>query len=61
MGHGSGGGSGDGARDGLVVERSGVLNPGLVTIAALVLISGNRALTKVNTPACIGRPFVPDR
>ena len=44
-----------------MVERSGVLNPGLVTIAALVLISGNRALTKVNTPACIGRPFVPDR
>ena len=35
--------------------------PYLVTIAALVLISGNRALTKVNTPACIGRPFVPDR
>ena len=35
--------------------------PYLVTIAALILISGNRALTKVNTPACIGRPFVPDR
>ena len=30
--------------------------PYLVTIAALILISGNRALTKVNTPACIGRP-----
>ena len=32
-----------------------------VTIAALVLISGNRLLTKVNTPACIGQPFVPER
>ena len=35
--------------------------PYLVTIAALVLISGNRLLTKVNTPACIGQPFVPER
>ena len=35
--------------------------PYLVTIAALVLISGNRILTKMNTPACIGQPFVPDR
>ena len=35
--------------------------PYLVTIAALVLISGDRLLTKVNTPACIGQPFVPDR
>ena len=35
--------------------------PYLVTIAALVIISGNRTLTKVNTPACIGQPFVPDR
>ena len=43
-----------------MAERSGVLTLGLVTIAALVLISGNRALTKVNTPACIGRPFVPE-
>ena len=35
--------------------------PYLVTIGALVVISGNRTLTKVNTPACIGQPFVPDR
>lgn len=35
--------------------------PYLVTIAALVVISRNRTLTKVNTPACIGQPFVPDR
>lgn len=35
--------------------------PYLVTIAALVLISGNRALTRANTPACLGQPFVPER
>ena len=35
--------------------------PYLVTIAALVVISRNRATAKVNTPACIGIPFVPDR
>ena len=35
--------------------------PYLVTIAALVVISGNRLLTKANTPACIGQTFVPDR
>ena len=35
--------------------------PYLATIAALVLISGNRFLTKANTPACIGQPFVPER
>ena len=35
--------------------------PYLVTIVALVVISGNRTLTKVNTPACIGQSFVPDR
>ena len=35
--------------------------PYLVTIGALVIISGNRTLTKVNTPACIGQPFVPER
>ena len=32
--------------------------PYLVTIAALVLISRNRALAKVNTPTCIGQAFV---
>jgi general nucleoside transport system permease protein len=35
--------------------------PYLVTIAALVAISGNRALTRANTPTCLGQPFVPDR
>jgi simple sugar transport system permease protein len=35
--------------------------PYLATISALVLISGNRFLTKANTPACIGQPFVPER
>lgn len=35
--------------------------PYLVTIAALVVISGNRLLTRANTPACLGQPFVPDR
>ena len=35
--------------------------PYLATIAALVLFSGNRLLTRKNTPACLGLPFVPDR
>ena len=35
--------------------------PYLVTIAALVVISGNRMLTRSNTPACLGQSFVPDR
>jgi simple sugar transport system permease protein len=35
--------------------------PYLVTIAALVVISGNRNLMRANTPACLGQPFVPDR
>jgi simple sugar transport system permease protein len=35
--------------------------PYLVTIAALVVISGNRSLMRANTPACLGQPFVPDR
>jgi general nucleoside transport system permease protein len=34
--------------------------PYLVTVIALVLISRNKALLSVNTPACLGRPFVPD-
>ena len=34
--------------------------PYLVTIVALVIISGNQALTRANTPACLGQPFVPD-
>ena len=35
--------------------------PYVVTILALVIISGNRALTRANTPACLGQAFVPDR
>ncbi|SHN18728.1 ABC transporter permease [Roseibium suaedae] len=35
--------------------------PYLATIAVLVVISANRRLTLVNTPACLGKPFVPDR
>jgi simple sugar transport system permease protein len=35
--------------------------PYLVTIAALVVISGNRSLMRANTPACLGQSFVPDR
>ncbi len=35
--------------------------PYLVTILALVVISGNRMLTRANTPACLGQSFVPDR
>lgn len=54
---------------GLYVQGLGVAIPAqllsslpyLVTIAALVIISGNKTLTKVNTPACIGQPFAPER
>jgi general nucleoside transport system permease protein len=35
--------------------------PYLATVLVLVLISRNRRLTMVNTPASLGRPFVPDR
>lgn len=35
--------------------------PYVVTILVLVVISGNRALMRANTPACLGQPFVPDR
>ena len=35
--------------------------PYLTTIIVLVLISRNRTLLRVNTPACLGQPFVPDR
>jgi general nucleoside transport system permease protein len=35
--------------------------PYIVTVLALVVISGNKALTRANTPACLGQPFVPDR
>jgi general nucleoside transport system permease protein len=35
--------------------------PYLATVIVLVLISGNRRLTMINTPASLGRPFVPDR
>jgi simple sugar transport system permease protein len=35
--------------------------PYLATIIALVVVSGNRTLTRMNTPACLGQPFVPER
>jgi simple sugar transport system permease protein len=35
--------------------------PYLVTVLVLVVISSNRRATRLNTPACLGRPFVPDR
>ena len=35
--------------------------PYLATIVVLVLISRNRRLTLMNTPASLGKPFVPDR
>jgi ABC-type uncharacterized transport system permease subunit len=35
--------------------------PYLATIVVLVLISRNKRLTLMNTPASLGKPFVPDR
>ncbi len=35
--------------------------PYLTTVVVLVLISRNQTLLRVNTPACLGQPFVPDR
>ena len=35
--------------------------PYLTTVIVLVLISRNRTLLRVNTPACLGQAFVPDR
>ena len=35
--------------------------PYLTTVIVLVIISRNRTLLRVNTPACLGQPFVPDR
>ena len=35
--------------------------PYLTTILVLVIISRNRVLLRVNTPACLGQGFVPDR
>ncbi len=35
--------------------------PYLATVVVLVIISRNRMLLRVNTPACLGRAFVPDR
>ena len=54
---------------GLYVQAAGIGIPSqflsslpyLVTIVALVIISGNKTLSRVNTPACIGQSFVPDR
>ncbi|WP_438748620.1 ABC transporter permease [Pararhizobium sp. O133] len=35
--------------------------PYLATIVVLILISHNRRMTLINTPAALGKPFVPDR
>lgn len=35
--------------------------PYVMTVVVLVVISGNRMLTRSNTPACLGQPFTPDR
>jgi simple sugar transport system permease protein len=35
--------------------------PYVVTVLALVVISGNRILMRANTPSCLGQAFVPDR
>ena len=35
--------------------------PYLVTVLVLVIISTNRRAIRMNTPACLGKPFVPDR
>jgi len=35
--------------------------PYLATIVVLVIISRNKRLTMMNTPASLGKPFVPDR
>ena len=35
--------------------------PYIATIVVLVIITGNRRATMVNTPASLGQPFVPDR
>ncbi|NKB79592.1 ABC transporter permease [Ochrobactrum daejeonense] len=35
--------------------------PYIATIAVLVIISRNKRLTMMNTPASLGKPFVPDR
>ena len=35
--------------------------PYLTTVVVLVVISRNRVVMRVNTPACLGQPFVPDR
>lgn len=35
--------------------------PYLATVAALVVISRDKALTRANAPACLGKPFRPER
>ncbi|SER08234.1 nucleoside ABC transporter membrane protein [Faunimonas pinastri] len=35
--------------------------PYLATVVVLVIISGNKAMLRANTPACLGKPFVPTR
>lgn len=35
--------------------------PYIATVVVLIIISHNRRTTLINTPACLGKPFVPDR
>ncbi len=49
------------ARDVAVASQFLSMLPYLTTIVVLVIISRNRLLLRVNTPACLGQPFVPDR
>ncbi len=35
--------------------------PYVATVVVLIVISHNRRTTLINTPACLGKPFVPDR
>jgi ABC-type uncharacterized transport system permease subunit len=35
--------------------------PYVATVVVLIVISQNRRLTQINTPASLGKPFVPDR
>ena len=44
-----------------VPQQALAMAPYLATIVALVIISRDRALTRANAPACLGRPFRADR
>ena len=42
-------------------ETRGTIGRALMIIAVLVVFASNRRFTMINTPAALGRPFVPDR